>query len=179
MPPRRDRRRDDENGQEEDPQLDALPPNAPRAQVNFRNLESYKFDKLAKFDRPSFLLFARKFRHTTARCLRDDVTPTPLQELFDPSIIGRVMKAAGLERQDRDEFGEVWVGLDQDDLATALNAHFLGRATQQEQQQLFEAIPFPAFSNFESLQVAYETFCSDCRPRPTPGALHSHEGSRG
>ena len=161
MPPRVDRRRRDEEApQDQDEDLQLLPL-APRAQVNFRNLDSYKFDKLAKFDRPSFLLFARKFRHTTARCLRDDVTPTPLQELFDPSIIGRVMKAAGLGRQDRDEFGAAWVGLDQDELQTALNAHFLGRATQQEQQQLFESVPFPSFSSFESLQVAYETFCAD------------------
>jgi hypothetical protein len=71
------------------------------------------------------------------------------------------MKAAGLGRQDRDEFGAAWVGLDQDELQTALNAHFLGRATQQEQQQLFESVPFPSFSSFESLQVAYETFCAD------------------
>ena len=87
---RRDRRQGEEGGLGEDPQPDAVqpPPLAPRAQVNFRNLDAYKFDKLAKFDRPSFLLFARKFRHTTARCIRDDVTPTPLQELFDPSIIG-------------------------------------------------------------------------------------------
>jgi hypothetical protein len=153
MRARRDRRRDDEDGQGEvDPQPDALPPPAPRAQVNFRNVDSYKFDKLVKFDRPSYLLFARKFRHTTARCLRDDVTPTPLQELFDPAIIGRVMKAAGLERQDRDEFGEVWVGMDQEELQTALNAHFLGRATHQEQQQLFEDVPFSSFSNWEGLQ---------------------------
>ena len=163
MPPRRDRRRDEGFDPEEDPQLDAAQPLllAPRAQVNFRNLDLYKFDKLAKFDRPSFLLFARKFRHTTARCLRDNVTPTPLQELFDPSIIGRVMKAAGLERQDRDEFGAAWVAMDQEELQTSLNAHFLGHATQQEQQQLFEDVTFPAFSNWEGLQVAYETFCAD------------------
>jgi len=170
MPPRRDRRRDgeeeaDANAEQffdaRQAEADQPPPLAPRAQVNFRNLDSYKFDKLTKFDRPAYLLFARKFRHTTARCQRDEVTPTPLQELFDPSIIGRVMKAAGLGRQDRDEFGAAWVGLDQDELQTSLNAHFLGHATQQEQQQLFEDVPFPSFSNFESLQVSYETFCAD------------------
>jgi hypothetical protein len=142
-------------------QDNAEQPRPARAQVNFRDLAAYKFDKLVKFDRPAYLIFARKFRHTTARCMRDDVTPTPLQELFDLPIIGRVMKAAGLARQDRDEFGDAWVGMDQDQLQTALNAHFLGRATQQEQQQLFEDVPFPAFSNFESLQVSYETFCAD------------------
>ena len=139
MPPRRPARREDVQEDEEQQDFDAVEPPVlvPRAQVNFRNLDSYKFEKLTKFDRPSFLLFARKFRHTSARCTRDDVTPTPLQELFDASIIGRVMKAAGLARQDRDEFGDVWVGMNQDALQTALNAHFLGRATQQEQQHLF------------------------------------------
>ena len=161
MPPRRRAEaREEEDGEEFfQAQGDALVP--PQPQINFRNLDSYKFDVLAKFDRGPFLSFSRKHRHTLARCARDNVAPTPIQELFAPAIIGRVMKAAGLAREERDEFGEAWIALSSIEILSALNAHFLGSATQQEQQQLYEAIPLQHYNGFPSLQVSYETYCAD------------------
>jgi hypothetical protein len=164
MPPRRrPAEQADDAGQEEEFH-DALPDfPAPvlQPQINFRNLDSYKFDLMTKFERADFLKFARKHRHTVSRCTRDNVAPTPLHELFHPDIIGRVMKAAGLPREDRDELGDAWLALSGEDILSALNAHFLGSCTQQEQQLLFEAISFARFSDFATLQVSYESYCAE------------------
>ena len=72
MPPRRRPEPEQEEQFEDGQQFQPPEPRAP--QVNFRNLDTYKFDKLSTFDRPSFLIFARKFRQTKARCIRDAVT---------------------------------------------------------------------------------------------------------
>jgi hypothetical protein len=160
-PPARDEEAAD--GQEEDAHQELPPPAAapPVPQLNFRNLDSYKFDPMTKFERADFLKFARKHRHTVSRCVRDNVAPTPLRELFSPDIIGRVMKAVGLPREDRDELGEAWLELSDIEILSALNAHFLGSCSQQEQQTLYEAIPFPRFTDFPTLQVSYETYCAE------------------
>ena len=144
-----------------DDQEDAPAAAPPAPQVNFRNLDSYKFDLMTKFERADFLKFARKHRHTVSRCVRDNVAPTPLHELFSPDIVGRVMKAVGLPREDRDELGEAWLELSDIDILSALNAHFLGSCSQQEQQTLYKAIPFPRFTDFPTLQVSYETYCAE------------------
>jgi hypothetical protein len=155
--------RDEDAADGQENAQDPLPPASapPVPQLNFRNLDSYKFEHMTKFERADFLKFARKHRHTVSRCKRDHVSPTPLRELFSPDIIGRVMKAAGLSREDRDELGEAWLELSDDDILSALNAHFLGSCSQQEQQTLYEAIPFPRFSDFPTLQVSYETYCAE------------------
>jgi hypothetical protein len=54
-------------------------------QINFRNLDSYKFDLMTKFERTNFLKFERKHRHYVSRCAIDNVALTPLHELFPPT----------------------------------------------------------------------------------------------